>query len=167
MSLLTSIFNSNERELRKMWRVVNEINALEPQMQALSDDELRAKTGELKERLAKGETLDDLLVEAFAVVREASVRTVGLRPFDVQLIGGIALHGGRIGEMKTGEGKTLVAVFPLYLNSLLGRGAHLVTPNDYLSRFGVIWMGPIYHFLGVSVGCIRGQSPETGETGGS
>ncbi len=167
MSLLSYIFDSSEREVRKLWRIVAKINALEPEMQSLSDEQLRLKTSEFKERLANGETLDDLLVEAFAVVREAGVRVLKMRAFDVQLIGGMVLHRGSIAEMKTGEGKTLVAVFPLYLNSLLGRGAHLVTPNDYLSRYGVVWMGPIYHFLGVSVGCIRGQSPETGEAGGS
>jgi preprotein translocase subunit SecA len=144
-----------ERILSKYRVTVEEINALEPEMQRLDDAALRAKTEAFKQRLAKGETLDDLLVEAFAVVREASQRTIGLRQFDVQLIGGIVLHQGRIAEMKTGEGKTLVATLPLYLNALTGRGVHLVTPNDYLSKFGLQSMGPIYHFLGLSSGVIQ------------
>ncbi|MFN3337673.1 MAG: preprotein translocase subunit SecA, partial [Thermomicrobium sp.] len=144
----------NERELKRLRRIVEEINALEPEVQRLSDAELRAKTDEFKARLEYGETLDDLLVEAFAVVREAARRTLNMRHFDVQLLAGIVLHEGKIAEMKTGEGKTLVATLPLYLNALLGRGCHLVTPNDYLSRVGGGWMGPIYHFLGVSVGVI-------------
>jgi preprotein translocase subunit SecA len=137
---------------------VEAINAMEPALQKLSDDELRAKTAELKQRLADGAKLDDLLEEAFALVREASVRTIGLRHFDVQLIGGMVLQDGRIAEMKTGEGKTLVATLPLYLNALLGRGAHLVTPNDYLSKVGVQIMGPIYHFLGVSAAVIQNSA---------
>lgn len=144
----------NERELKRLRRIVDEINALEPEIQRLSDAELRAKTDEFKARLEYGETLDDILVEAFAVVREAARRTLNMRHFDVQLMAGIVLHEGKIAEMKTGEGKTLVATLPLYLNALLGRGCHLVTPNDYLSRVGGGWMGPIYHFLGVSVGVI-------------
>ena len=134
------------------------INAMEPALQKLSDDELRAKTAEFKQRLTDGAKLDDLLEEAFALVREASVRTIGLRHFDVQLIGGMVLQDGRIAEMKTGEGKTLVATMPLYLNALLGRGAHLVTPNDYLSKVGVQTMGPIYHFLGVSAAVIQNSA---------
>jgi preprotein translocase subunit SecA len=137
---------------------VDAINAMEPALQKLSDDELRAKTAEFKQRLADGAKLDDLLEEAFALVREASVRTIGLRHFDVQLIGGMVLQDGRIAEMKTGEGKTLVATLPLYLNALLGRGAHLVTPNDYLSKVGVQTMGPIYHFLGVSAAVIQNSA---------
>ncbi len=139
-------------------------------MQALSDEQLQAKTGDFRERLANGETLDDLLVEAFAVVREAGCRTLGrdkARHFDVQMIGGIILHMGRIAEMRTGEGKTLTATLPLYLNALEGRGAHLVTVNDFLSRRDAKWYGPIYGFLGLSVGAIRGASAETGELGGS
>jgi preprotein translocase subunit SecA len=130
------------------------INALEPQMQKLTDEQLRHKTVEFRERLKKGETLDDLLVEAFAVVREAGVRTVGMRHFDVQLLGGMVLHQGRIAEMKTGEGKTLVATLPAYLNALEGEGVHIVTVNDYLAKRDAQWMGKIYRFLGLSVGCI-------------
>ena len=127
---------------------------LEPDFQALSDEQLKAKTVEFKERLSKGETLDDLLPEAFAAVREASVRTLEMRHFDVQLIGGIVLHRGKIAEMKTGEGKTLAATLPLYLNALTGRGAHLVTVNDYLANRDAEWMGVIYKALGLSVGVI-------------
>ncbi|MCC6798994.1 MAG: preprotein translocase subunit SecA, partial [Anaerolineae bacterium] len=147
----------NERELGRHREVVEQINALEPQMQALSDEQLRAKTDEFKARLAQGETLDDILPEAFAAVREASVRTTGLRHFDVQMIGGIVLHQGKIAEMKTGEGKTLVASLALYLNALAGRGVHLVTPNDYLSKFGLQQMGPIYHFLGLTSAVIQNR----------
>jgi len=142
----------NERELKRMNKIVEKINGLEPEMEKLSDGELRAKTDEFKSRLANGETLDDLLPEAFAVVREASKRTVNMRHFDVQLIGGIVLHEGRIAEMKTGEGKTLVATLPIYLNALTGQGVHLVTVNDYLAKVGAQLMGPIYEFLGMSVG---------------
>ncbi|NWG18362.1 MAG: preprotein translocase subunit SecA [Chloroflexi bacterium] len=150
-----------ERALARYRETVDRINALEPDMQKLSDADLRARTAEFKRRLAEGAALDDLLVEAYAVVREASVRTIGLRHYDVQMIGGIVLHQGRIAEMKTGEGKTLVATLPLYLNALQGLGAHLVTPNDYLSKVGVQTMGPIYHFLGLSVAVIqsKGDSP--------
>src|SRR6185437_17085180 len=130
------------------------INALEPQTKALTDDELRAKTTEFRERFAKGETLDDLLPEAFAVVREAGRRTLNMRHFDVQLIGGIVLNSGSIAEMKTGEGKTLVATLPVYLNALVGRGAHVVTVNDYLAKRDAEWMGKIYEFLGLTVGVI-------------
>ncbi len=152
------------RALARYRETVDRINAFEPELQALSDEQLRAKTDEFKRRLNDGETLDDVLPEAFAAVREASVRTIGLRHFDVQLIGGIVLHEGRIAEMKTGEGKTLVATLPLYLNALLGRGAHLVTPNDYLSKIGVQTMGPIYQFLGLSVAVIQNSAgdPNTG-----
>ena len=123
-------------------------------MQRLSDEELRAKTDEFKERLAKGETLDDILPEAFAVCREASSRVLGMKHYRVQLIGGMVLHQGRIAEMKTGEGKTLVATLPLYLNALTGQGVHLVTVNDYLAKRDEEWMGKLYHFLGLSTGCI-------------
>jgi len=139
---------------------VDAINDLEPQFEALSDTELRAKTGELRSRLGRGESLDDLLVEAFAAVREASKRTIGLRHYDVQLIGGIVLHQGKIAEMKTGEGKTLVATLPLYLNALTGHGAHLVTPNDYLSKVGVQWMGPIYNLLGLTAAVIQSAAAD-------
>ncbi|MEJ2012064.1 MAG: hypothetical protein P8X64_07545 [Anaerolineales bacterium] len=137
---------------------VEQINALEPQMQALSNPDLAAKTAEFESRLAAGETLDDILVEAFAVVREVSVRTIGLRHFDVQLIGGVVLHEGTIAEMKTGEGKTLVATLPIYLNALEHKGVHLVTVNDYLARRDARWMGPIFDFLGMSVGVLQEAS---------
>ncbi len=153
--LLTKIFGDpNEKALKPYWQLVAEVNELEPEFEKLSDSELRELTPEFKSRLAEGETLDDLLPEAFAAVREASKRTLGLRHFDVQLLAGSVLHAGRIAEMKTGEGKTLVATLPLYLNSLAGEGVHLVTPNDYLSRVGGGWMGPIYHMLGQTVGVI-------------
>lgn len=155
MSLLTKIFgNQNDREIKKLEKQVDAIEALEPQMQTLSDAELRAKTDEFKSRLANGETLDDLLVEAFAVVREASRRVLGTRHFRVQLIGGIVLHQGRIAEMKTGEGKTLTATLPVYLNALEGKGVHVVTVNDYLATRDSQWMGKVYNFLGLSVGLI-------------
>ncbi len=133
--ILRKIFGSkNERELRRLAPLVDRINSLEPELKRLSDADLRAKTAEFKERLSRGETLDELLPEAFAVVREAAVRVLGLRPFDVQLLGGIVLHQGKIAEMKTGEGKTLVAVMPAYLNALTGEGVHIVTVNDYLAK---------------------------------
>jgi len=144
----------NERELKRIAPLVDEINRLEPAVKELSDEELKAKTATFKEKLANGASLDDILTEAFAVVREAAWRTVGMRPFDVQLIGGIVLHEGKIAEMKTGEGKTLAATMPLYLNALTGKGAQLVTVNDYLARRDASWMGPIYNFLGLSVGVI-------------
>lgn len=144
----------SDRELRRIEPIVDEIEGLEPKMQALTDDELRAKTDEFKKRLKEGETLDDILPEAFAVVREASVRVLGKRHFRVQLIGGIVLHQGRIAEMKTGEGKTLVATLPAYLNALEGKGVHVVTVNDYLAKFHSEWMGKIYTFLGLTVGLI-------------
>ncbi|MGB9631925.1 MAG: preprotein translocase subunit SecA, partial [Chloroflexaceae bacterium] len=146
--------DGNDKALSQIKPLVEEINRLEPECQALSDEELRGKTAVFRERLAAGETLDDLLPEAFAAVREAARRTIGLRHYDVQLIGGIVLHQGKIAEMKTGEGKTLVATLPLYLNALEGKGAHLVTVNDYLARVGAGWMGPVYHFLGLTVGFI-------------
>ncbi len=150
------------RQIAAYARVVEQINALEPKMQALSDEALRAKTEEFRRRLAEGETLDDLLPEAFAVVREAAVRTIGLRHYDVQLIGGMILHEGKIAEMKTGEGKTLVATLPIYLNALQGKGVHLVTVNDYLARRDARWMGPIFHFLGLSVGVLQDASRTEG-----
>ncbi len=152
--------DANQREIARLQKVVERINALEPYFQSLDDAQLRAKTDEFRRRLGQGETLDDILVEAFAAVREAARRTIGLRHYDVQLIGGIVLHQGRIVEMKTGEGKTLVATLPLYLNALEGRGVHLVTPNDYLSKVGVQWMGPIYHALGLSVGVIQAMAAD-------
>ncbi|HEY9075249.1 MAG TPA: hypothetical protein VIO61_01810 [Anaerolineaceae bacterium] len=145
----------HKREVDRSSRIVDEINSMEKQYEALSDDALRAKTVEFRQRLQDGETLDDLLPEAFAAVREASKRTLGMRHFDVQLIGGMALHNRKIAEMRTGEGKTLVATLPLYLNALLGRGAHLVTVNDYLARRDARWMAPIYQALGMSVGVLQ------------
>ena len=153
--VLTKFFGSrNDRVLKKIQPVVDRINKLEPEMQKLDDSALAAKTVEFKGRLEKGETIDELLVEAFAVAREAAVRVLGQRPYDVQLIGGIILHQGKIAEMKTGEGKTLVATLPVYLNSLAGKGVHVVTVNDYLARRDSEWMGGIYHFLGLSTGTI-------------
>jgi preprotein translocase subunit SecA len=153
--------SSNERKLRPMAKTVAEINALEPRFVALSDDELKAMTPAFKERLAKGETLDDILPEAFAVVREAAKRVLGQRHFDVQLTGGLVLHGGNIAEMKTGEGKTLVATLPVYLNALTGKGVHVVTVNDYLAKRDSDWMSQVYRFLGLTTGCIvHGLSDE-------
>jgi preprotein translocase subunit SecA len=146
--------NGNDRAVRQILPIVDEINNLEDVYKALSDEALRGKTPELRARLEAGEELDDILPDAFAAVREAAGRTLGMRHFDVQLIGGIALHQGKIAEMKTGEGKTLVATLPLYLNALEGQGAHLVTVNDYLAKVGAGWMAPLYHFLGLSVGFI-------------
>jgi preprotein translocase subunit SecA len=154
-NLLAKVFGTkHEREVKKMLPVVAEINALEPEMEARSDEELAAKTVEFKERVANGATLDDLLVEAFAVCREAGRRALNMRHFDVQLIGGMVLHRGQIAEMKTGEGKTLVATLPVYLNALAGQGVHVVTVNDYLARRDSEWMGRLYKFLGLSVGVI-------------
>jgi len=154
---LGSLVDSNEKELRRLEPIVERINKLEPEFEKLSNAELRAKTDEFKARLKDGATLDELLPEAFTAVREAARRTIGQRPFDVQLMGGVVLHQGKIAEMKTGEGKTLVATLPLYLNSLGGQGCHLVTVNDYLARRDPYWMGPIYHALGVSVASIYPQ----------
>jgi preprotein translocase subunit SecA len=152
-NILTRIFGSrNERLLKQYRAVVRDVNALEPSMAALDDAALRAKTGEFKERVAKGEALDDVLPEAFAVVREAGKRALGMRHFDVQLIGGMALHHGKIAEMRTGEGKTLVSTLPGYLNALTGKGVHIVTVNDYLAQRDADWMGRIYRFLGLEVG---------------
>jgi preprotein translocase subunit SecA len=144
----------SEREIKKLRPLLAEINALEPDYQALSDDALRDKSTEFRGRLLAGETLDDVLPEVFAAVREASRRTISKRHYDVQLLAGVVLHSGRIAEMKTGEGKTLVATLPLYLNALDEGGAHLVTPNDYLSRLGGGWMGPVYQAVGMKVGVI-------------
>ncbi|MBV9608837.1 MAG: preprotein translocase subunit SecA, partial [Acidobacteria bacterium] len=181
-TLIGKVFGTkNEREVKRLQPIVAQINALEPQMQRLSDEELRAKTDEFRARiqerlvripdepeadeerikqieserdLALKEVLDDILPEAFAVVREAGRRTLNMRHFDVQLIGGIVLHEGKIAEMKTGEGKTLVATLPVYLNALSARGVHVVTVNDYLAKRDSEWMGKIYRFLGLSVGVI-------------
>ncbi|GAB4294526.1 MAG: preprotein translocase subunit SecA [Desulfuromonadia bacterium] len=146
--------SKNDRELKRMWPVVHRINALEPEIASLSDGELIARTNQFRERVARGESLDQILPEAFAVCREAGKRVLGMRHFDVQLIGGMVLHEGKIAEMKTGEGKTLVATLPAYLNALTGRGVHVVTVNDYLARRDAEWMGQIYRFLGLSVGVI-------------
>ena len=153
-----------EKALSVYQETVDQVNALEPSMQRLSAEQMQAKTADFKSQIQNGATFDDILVESFALVREASVRTIGLRHYDVQLIGGIVLHEGRIAEMKTGEGKTLVATLPLYLNALEGRGAHLVTPNDYLSKHGLQFMGPIYHLLGLSAAVIQntGGQPDSG-----
>ncbi len=140
--------------LRELSKVVDQVNAFEPAISALSDESLRAKTDEFKSRFAAGSTLDDLLPEAFAVVREAAKRTLGQRHYDVQIMGGAALHRGNIAEMRTGEGKTLVATLPSYLNALAGRGVHVVTVNDYLAERDSEWMGRIHRFLGLTVGVI-------------
>ncbi|HEX6543393.1 MAG TPA: preprotein translocase subunit SecA [Ktedonobacterales bacterium] len=163
MSLITKIFGDpNEKELKALRPIVDQINALEDEMMALSDEELRGRTAEFKEELANGATLDDILPDAFAVVREASRRAIGMRHFDVQLIGGIVLHQGKISEMRTGEGKTLVATLPAYLNALTGKGVHIVTVNDYLAQRDRDWMGKIYEFLGLSVGVILTTLPPQG-----
>ncbi len=156
--LLKKIFGSrNDRLIKQYSQTVKAINALEPQMSALTDEALQAKTGEFKERIAKGETLDQLLPEAFAVVREAGKRVLGMRHFDVQMIGGMVLHYGKIAEMRTGEGKTLVATLPCYLNALSGKGVHVITVNDYLASRDAEWMGRLHRFLGLSVGCNLSQ----------
>ena len=157
---LGGLGDSNEKELKRLQPIVDQINSLEPEFEKLSDTELHAKTDEFKARLKGGSSLDELLPEAFAAVREAAKRTIHQRHFDVQLIGGIVLHQGKIAEMKTGEGKTLVATLPLYLNSLTGQGCHLATVNDYLARRDPYWMGSIYHALGVSVASIYPQTPD-------
>ncbi|MBL0899114.1 MAG: preprotein translocase subunit SecA, partial [Reyranella sp.] len=151
-ALARSLFGTaNDRIVKGFDKPVAKINALEPELAKLSDEQLRGKTAEFRERLAKGETLDDLLTEAFATVREAAKRTLGQRHFDVQLKGGMVLHQGKIAEMKTGEGKTLVATLPVYLNALEGKGVHVVTVNDYLAKRDSEWMGRVYNFLGPSV----------------
>ena len=155
LNFLTKVFGSkNERELKQLQPLVGHINALEPQMQAMNDEQLIAQTAVFRQRLEQGEALDNLLPEAFATVREASLRTLKMRHFDAQLIGGIVLHQGKIAEMKTGEGKTLAATLPAYLNALSGKGVHIITVNDYLARRDTEWMGNIYRFLGLTVGTI-------------
>ena len=154
MGIIKKLFNYSEKEVKRVMPLVEKINGLESSMKELTDAELQNKTTEFKERLSNGETLDDLLPEAFAVVREAAVRVLGMRPFDVQLIGGIILHQGRIAEMKTGEGKTLVATLPAYLNALTGEGVHVITVNDYLAKYQGEMMGNLYKFLGMTVGII-------------
>jgi preprotein translocase subunit SecA len=160
--LLTKIVGSrNTRLIKRLRQTVKQINALEDGIKALTDDALKAKTGEFKQRLSAGETLDDILPEAFAVVREASNRSLGMRHFDVQLIGGMVLHEGKISEMRTGEGKTLVATLAVYLNALSEKGVHVITVNDYLASRDAAWMGRLYNFLGLTVGVVvSGQSPE-------
>jgi len=156
LNLISKVFGTaNSRKINKLLPIVKKINSLEPSMEALSNEELTAKTDEFKKRLAKGETLDDILPEAFAVVRESSKRILGQRHYDVQLMGGIVLHEGSIAEMKTGEGKTLTATLPLYLNALEGKGAHLVTVNEYLASRDAEWMGKLYNFLGLSVATLK------------
>src|SRR6185312_2282018 len=151
-------------ELKALRPIVDQINALEDEMKALTDEELRERTADFKEELANGATLDDILPDAFAVVREAGRRAIGMRHFDVQLIGGIVLHQGKIAEMRTGEGKTLVATLPSYLNALTGKGVHVVTTNDYLARRDSEWMGQIHRFLGLTVGVIvNAVTPQTAE----
>ena len=155
MGLMEKIFGDlNAKEVKKIEKIVDVIESYDEAMQALSDDELRAKTDEFRGRLAEGETLDDILPEAFAVCREAAQRSLGMKHFRVQLIGGVVLHQGRIAEMKTGEGKTLVATLPAYLNALDGHGVHVVTVNDYLAKRDAEWMGKLYTFLGLKVGCV-------------
>ena len=159
---LKMIFGSrNDRVLRRIKKTVRTINAFEESMQALDDDSLRAKTQEFKLRYQNGESLDALLPEAFAVVREGGVRAMGMRHFDVQLIGGVVLHEGNVAEMRTGEGKTLVATLPAYLNALSGNSVHLITVNDYLATRDAAWMGKLYNFLGLEVGVVKaGQTQE-------
>ncbi|MGN0985090.1 MAG: DEAD/DEAH box helicase, partial [Candidatus Enterenecus sp.] len=155
MGLFSKMFGTrSEREVKAINPIVDKIEALEEEYKALSDQQLRAKTDEFRARLAQGETLDDILPEAFATCREAADRVLGMRPYRVQLIGGIILHQGRIAEMKTGEGKTLVATLPAYLNGLAGKGVHIVTVNDYLAKRDSEWMGKVYKFLGLTVGLV-------------
>ena len=157
----TKIFgSSNQRLLNQYSTIVDKVNALEDELSELSDDDLKAKTDKLRSLYEESESFDDILPEAFAVVREASKRTLGLRHYDVQLIGGITLHEGKISEMKTGEGKTLVSTLPAYLNALSGRSVHIITVNEYLAQRDADWMRPIYEFLGLTVGCIKSnQNP--------
>ncbi|MHB8904167.1 MAG: preprotein translocase subunit SecA, partial [Patescibacteria group bacterium] len=155
MDIFSKLFGDpNAKIVKAKAPIIKKINSLEPEMQKLSSEELKAKTAEFKDRLKKGETLDDLLPEAYAAIRETSYRLLGQRHFDVQLIGGIVLHRGEIAEMKTGEGKTLVATLPLYLNALEGKGVHLITVNDYLARLGAGWMAPVFYALGLTTGVI-------------
>src|ERR671917_1860339 len=155
MSILDRFLRAGEgKKVRALQSLVPDIGELEPEMQALSDDELRAKTPEFRRRLDNGESLDDLLIEAFAVVREAGTRVLGQRHYDVQLMGGAALHFGWVAEMKTGEGKTLVSTLAAYLNGLSGKGMHVITVNDYLASFHAEWMGRIFRWMGLSVGLV-------------
>ena len=155
MNLIEKIFGTHsERELKMIYPIVNKIEALRPKMQAMTDEELRDNTRIFRERLAAGETLDDILPEAFATVREAAKRTLNMEHYPVQLIGGVVLHQGRIAEMRTGEGKTLVSTAPAYLNALTGKGVHVVTVNDYLAKRDAEWMGQVHEFLGLTVGVV-------------
>ena len=161
MGLFTKLFGTrSQREIKQIQPIVDKILRLEEEYKNLSEEELKAKTPEFKSRLENGETLDDILPEAFAAVREAADRVLGMRPYPVQLIGGIILHQGRIAEMRTGEGKTLVAILPCYLNALTGKGVHVVTVNEYLSKRDSEWMGKVYRYMGLSVGLIiPGMTP--------
>ena len=161
MSLITKIFGTrSQREIKKIQPTVDKILGMEEQYKQLSEEELKGKTRQFQQRLEAGETLDDILPEAFAAIREAADRVLGLRPYPVQLIGGIVLHQGRIAEMKTGEGKTLVAILPCYLNALTGRGVHVVTVNEYLAKRDSEWMGKVYRYMGLTVGLvIPGMTP--------
>ena len=155
MGLIKKLFGDySSRELKSIYPIVDKIEAMADEYKAMTDAQLQAKTIEFKERLANGETLDDILPEAFATAREAADRVLGMRPYRVQLVGGIVLHQGRIAEMKTGEGKTLVATLPAYLNALAGKGVHVVTVNDYLAKRDSEWMGKVYRFLGLTVGLV-------------
>ena len=167
MNFLRKLFDTSKKDVDLLQPIIKKINDLEASVSPLTDDQLRSKALDFKVRAQSGESIDTMMAEVFAVVREVSKRTLGMRQFDVQMTGGAVLHQGRIAEMKTGEGKTLVAVAPIVLNALTGRGAHLVTVNDYLARRDAVWMGPIYHFMGLSVGIIQGQSPDSDELGGS
>ena len=167
LKLLRKMLDTSTKDVANLQPIVEKINSFEPKFEAMDDDELRSWGPKFRERLAQGETTEEVLPEVFAVVREVSKRTLGMRHFDVQLIGGAVLHAGRIAEMRTGEGKTLVAVAPMVLNALTGKGAHLVTVNDYLARRDACWMGPIYHFLGLSIGIVQGQGADSDELGGS
>jgi len=160
-SFLTKIFGTaNDRIIKKLQSEIHKINDLEPTVQNLTDTELRNKTISFKQKLKDGHTLDDIIYEAFAVVREAAKRVIGQRHYDVQLIGGLILHRGMITEMRTGEGKTLVSTLPAYLNALTGKGVHIVTVNDYLAKRDSEWMGKIFEFLGLTVSCVVGQMPD-------
>ena len=160
MSLIEKLFgNFSDKELKRIRPLAKKVEDLEPQMQKLSDEELRGKTAEFRERLKNGESLDDLLPEAFAVCREADWRVLGLKPYPVQIIGGIVLHRACIAEMQTGEGKTLVATMPVYLNALTGEGVHVVTVNDYLAKRDSEWMGKVYRYLGLTVGLVIHDVP--------
>ncbi|MBM4402749.1 MAG: preprotein translocase subunit SecA, partial [Candidatus Cloacimonetes bacterium] len=166
MSIFGKIFgDANERFIKSLAPAVEKINSFEKGLEKLSGAELRERTGKLKERLAGGETLDDILPEAFALVRGAAKRTLNQRHFDVQLVGGIVLHQGKIAEMKTGEGKTLAATLPAFLNGLEGKGVHIITVNDYLAKRDTVWMGQIYDLLGLSVGCITNEGGYLYDTG--